>query len=108
DVGAARRGAVIYQRCAECHGEFAEMGGRLRLRSFPNRLSPLAEIGSDPARVDAVSADMIAAVNKSSMGKYIDAAETRGYGGPPLVGIWATAPYLHNGSVTTLASLLTP
>jgi len=25
---------------------------------------------------------------------------------PPLDGIWATAPYLHNGSVPTLAALL--
>jgi hypothetical protein len=26
----------------------------------------------------------------------------------PLDGVWATAPYLHNGSVRTLADLLTP
>ena len=29
-----------------------------------------------------------------------------GYQAPPLNGIWATAPYLHNGSVPTLATLL--
>jgi hypothetical protein len=29
-----------------------------------------------------------------------------GYQAPPLDGIWATAPYLHNGSVPTLATLL--
>ena len=29
-----------------------------------------------------------------------------GYVAPPLDGIWATAPYLHNGSVPTLESLL--
>ena len=29
-----------------------------------------------------------------------------GYQAPPLDGIWATAPYLHNGSVPTLALLL--
>ena len=29
-----------------------------------------------------------------------------GYQAPPLDGIWATAPYLHNGSVPTLAALL--
>ena len=29
-----------------------------------------------------------------------------GYVAPPLDGIWATAPYLHNGSVPTLAALL--
>ncbi|MFK7890813.1 MAG: di-heme-cytochrome C peroxidase [Granulosicoccus sp.] len=31
-----------------------------------------------------------------------------GYKGRPLNGIWATAPYLHNGSVPTLADLLLP
>jgi hypothetical protein len=30
----------------------------------------------------------------------------KGYVAPPLDGIWATAPYLHNGSVPTLAALL--
>lgn len=33
---------------------------------------------------------------------------TLGYKGGPLHGIWATAPYLHNGSVPTLADLLKP
>lgn len=29
-----------------------------------------------------------------------------GYIAPPLDGVWATAPYLHNGSVPTIAALL--
>jgi cytochrome c peroxidase len=32
---------------------------------------------------------------------------TLDYRARPLDGIWATAPYLHNGSVPTLAELLT-
>jgi cytochrome c peroxidase len=31
-----------------------------------------------------------------------------GYPTKPLAGIWSTAPYLHNGSVPTLADMLTP
>ena len=31
---------------------------------------------------------------------------SKGYVAPPLDGIWATAPYLHNGSVPTLDDLL--
>jgi cytochrome c peroxidase len=31
-----------------------------------------------------------------------------GYPAKPLAGVWATAPYLHNGSVPTLADMLTP
>jgi hypothetical protein len=32
-------------------------------------------------------------------------ADTKGYVAPPLDGVWATAPYLHNGSVPTLWAL---
>ncbi|MEO1450487.1 MAG: hypothetical protein AAFV07_13230, partial [Bacteroidota bacterium] len=31
---------------------------------------------------------------------------SNGYIAPPLDGVWATAPYLHNGSVPTIAALL--
>lgn len=34
--------------------------------------------------------------------------DVRGYLAPPLYGIWATAPYLHNGSVPDMWTLLTP
>jgi hypothetical protein len=33
---------------------------------------------------------------------------TRGYVARPLNGVWATAPYLHNGSVPTIDDLLKP
>lgn len=36
------------------------------------------------------------------------ATATPGYKARPLNGVWATAPYLHNGSVATLAELLKP
>lgn len=35
-------------------------------------------------------------------------AETNGYTADPLFGIWAQAPFLHNGSVPTLGQLLCP
>jgi hypothetical protein len=108
DEAAASRGAVLYARCAECHGEYVERGGHLRLRSFPNRLSVATEAGTDSARLDAVDGEFIEAVERVAPGKSIDAAETRGFVAPSLAGIWATAPYLHNGSVPTLASLMTP
>ena len=108
DEAAAQRGAVVYARCAECHGEYIERDGRLKLRGFPNRLSPVAEIGTDPVRLEAVNEQLIDAVETSALGKNIDATATRGYVAPSLAGIWATAPYLHNGSVPTLAALMTP
>jgi len=36
------------------------------------------------------------------------AAEDQGYVAGPLDGVWALAPYLHNGSVPTLRQLLVP
>ena len=35
-----------------------------------------------------------------------EAKPSRGYVAPPLDGVWATAPYLHNGSVPDLETLL--
>ena len=32
--------------------------------------------------------------------------ETEGYVAPPLVGVWASAPYFHNGSVPTIEAVL--
>jgi hypothetical protein len=108
DEAAATRGAVIYARCAECHGEYVEHHGRLQLRSFPNRLSTLAEIGTDSKRVDAVNGEFVAAAEFAAPSKSIDAEATRGIVAPSLAGLWATAPYLHNGSVPTIDALMTP
>jgi hypothetical protein len=40
--------------------------------------------------------------------RYTNFRRTPGYAAVPLDGIWARAPYLHNGSVPTLAALLEP
>ncbi|HEX4853169.1 hypothetical protein [Arenimonas sp.] len=109
DGALAARGSEVYaQRCAQCHGDYAEAKGRPTLRRFPNRLSPLAEIGSDPGRAAAVDADLLDRIRASTLGDYLAAEATRGYVAPVLGGVWATAPYLHNGSVPTLWHLLNP
>jgi hypothetical protein len=43
-----------------------------------------------------------------SLQKALEAERTARYKARPLNGIWATAPYLHNGSVPTLYDLLNP
>jgi hypothetical protein len=47
-------------------------------------------------------------VNASIFGRYISARTVNGYTAPPLVGIWGSAPYFHNGSVPTLWHLMNP
>jgi len=109
DGSKARRGAHVYaEHCAGCHGDYAEIDGRPHLSHYPNQLSPLAEIGSDPSRNHAVTPALLTAIEQSTFSHYTDAAQTGGYVAPVLSGIWASAPYLHNGSVPTLWHLMHP
>ncbi len=64
-------------------------------------------IGTDPARAEGISDKMVAHYNTTWFAEhYKGDEEMTGYQAPPLDGIWATAPYLHNGSVPTLYQLL--
>jgi mono/diheme cytochrome c family protein len=109
DTVLAAEGEALYRRrCAGCHGSVEVRDGRARLTMFPNRLVPQDSIGSDPARWQAVSDALVGAIRSSGEASFIDAARTGGYVAPPLSGVWATAPYLHNGSVPTLWQLLRP
>lgn len=82
-TGAARLGRFIFQRqkCASCHGgnEFTD--------SFSN-------VRHDVGTMKTTSGNRL--------GKSL-----RGIDTPSLRGVWATAPYLHDGSAPTLLDLLT-
>ncbi|MGY2490047.1 c-type cytochrome [Cupriavidus sp. CP313] len=105
---AARGRAVFDAHCAQCHGSYSQDTERPRLVSFPNRLVAQADIGTDPTRWQAIDPGLLQAISRSELGKHIDAANTGGYVAPILSGVWATAPYLHNGSVPTLWHLMHP
>ena len=57
-------------------------------------------------RAGVVSPAFIDGYNRSFYGEIAHLEPGAGYVAPPLDGIWASAPYLHNGSVPTLAALL--
>ena len=107
-VKAAKGGALFADHCARCHGTYGETW------TYPNKVVPLDEIGTDPARYNAVSVAYGAAYAESWFGKepggwFVDGKLLRwtaGYQAPPLDGVWATAPYFHNGSVPTLDGVL--
>ncbi|HEU0031214.1 MAG TPA: hypothetical protein VFQ53_11315 [Kofleriaceae bacterium] len=102
DAELAARGAPIFAaRCASCHGPTGAQTWSV---------VPLAELGTDPSRVDVVSVDGIAKLNSlSGAGWQFDQfRKTDGYLASLLDGIWLRAPYLHNGSVPTLRALLSP
>ena len=106
DAGLAARGRVTFEkRCAKCHGTYGER------EAYPNLLVALETIGTDPllARSYASRPEYHTWYNRSWYGQGPHAGRlepTDGYVAPPLDGIWATAPYLHNGSVPTLEDLL--
>ncbi|MFK7987799.1 MAG: c-type cytochrome [Sandaracinaceae bacterium] len=98
DAAAVARGRTVYgERCASCHG--ADGGGP---EAFPDRV---VDVGTDPVRHQALGADEATWINLGWFGEP-PFEDTSGYLAPPLVGVWATAPYLHNGSVPDLRALL--
>ncbi|WHO39354.1 c-type cytochrome [Sphingobium sp. AP49] len=103
---AAQRGAAIYARtCASCHGDYGWRGDRPTLMRFPNWIG---DVGTDALRAAVFDRSLAQAVDRTSYRATIAVRTGQGYAAPPLSGLWASAPYLHNGSVPTLAALLTP
>jgi hypothetical protein len=108
DSARMRAGEAVYgARCAKCHGTYGE-GRPRRLVSFPNALIEQETMGTDSARWAMVDSTMLGALGRGAHGRHMRAERTGGYVPPILSGVWATAPYLHNGSVPTLWQLLTP
>lgn len=102
-VGAGQ--AVFEANCASCHGTYGERP------EFPEKLVPLEEVGTDPVRLKALTVQDRERYASSWFAEGHRDRVTRapdGYVAPPLHGIWASAPYLHNGSVPTLWHLLNP
>ncbi len=96
--------AVFMETCARCHGDFTKTGPKAyNLVNFPNKLVDHDELGTDPLRITGVF-DMSAEEKKRFLSGKV--TTTHRYVAPPLVGIWARGPYLHNASVPTIYNLL--
>jgi len=130
DAERAASGAALYATyCWSCHGNgappFAEPGDG----SSVGEVTPIAEIGTDRARLDSYTPALAIAQSSLYAGTPTDEAyctssprdvdrcypsrfrhfrKTFGYANLPLDGLWLRAPYLHNGSVPTLRDLLEP
>jgi len=100
----ADRGYRLFQaNCKTCHGTYDEDW------RYPNKVIALGKASTDPelARAGHSDADrFLEWFQHSFYGELAQAAPALGYVAPPLDGVWATAPYLHNDSVPTLADLL--
>jgi hypothetical protein len=101
-VLAARGEGVYKEQCATCHDTGASRTGTI---------VPLDEVGTDRLRLTMWTPAAAQAYNAYGEGrswKFSSFRTTKGYVAVPLGGVWARAPYLHNGSVPTLADLLEP
>jgi mono/diheme cytochrome c family protein len=101
---AAQGKALFYSKevgCSRCHGVY-DGQGNVRWPGVH------ADVGTDRARLDVVSAGFIAAFNDSPLAAEGALVRSGGYAATPLTGVWANYPYLHNGSVPTLYHLLGP
>ncbi len=97
------RGAEVYRSaCASCHAlDGAAVG----------KVTPLSEVGTDPERLNSFTAALAEKMNTIGTGrpwKFSHFRKTNGYANMPLDGVWLRAPYLHNGSVPSLRTLLFP
>ncbi|MFO0758861.1 MAG: c-type cytochrome [Byssovorax sp.] len=104
DQALAGKGKDVFgATCAKCHGTYGKDG------SYPNLLIATGDVGTDPLL--ASGSTQFAEIyvkwfNESFYGEKAKLEPQDGYVAPPLDGIWATAPYLHNGSVPTIEALL--
>ena len=117
--------------CSGCHGAYASRHvndplwlDSPELEGIAGYTVPLEIIGTDPVRVEANNESIQEAGRASFFGypptrdqphdcgpqNHPDLNDGRapGYMAPPLYGIWATAPYFHNGSVPNLWEVLEP
>ncbi|HEY8209674.1 MAG TPA: cytochrome c [Myxococcaceae bacterium] len=103
DAAKADRGERLFaDKCQGCHGTYDRSTKPAKLVEFPNHLSSQSTMGTDQSRWAAAAGEVLDAFARSDFGGYVEAKTSGGYVAPILTSTWASAPYLHNGSVPTL------
>jgi endo-cleaving rubber dioxygenase len=104
--------------CASCHGAYAPRYTKDRdflpspvLAGIAANVTPIETINTDPARMAANDEAVERAAEVSWFAYYGQAGCAEeynliGYLAQPLYGVWASAPYFHNGSVPTVWEVL--
>lgn len=105
------RGKGIYmQQCATCHG-YQDKGGYVFEGARLGKIEPIEYIGTDEHRLNSYT-DLMQKYQtdflfcSTPQRRFRHFKKTNGYANMPLDALWLRAPYLHNGSVPTLADLL--
>jgi hypothetical protein len=100
DQAAAGRGKQVFdQQCAGCHA----MNGK-----YTGQVDDIGQICTDRHRLDSFSAALVGRFHSINNPPFVFDAyrKTNGYANVPLDGIWARAPYLHNGAVPNMVAML--
>ncbi|MEM9190385.1 MAG: hypothetical protein AAGF12_14465 [Myxococcota bacterium] len=96
------------QRCAGCHGHYARPGESPRV-SYRERIVSAEVVGTDRARLDAVTDAFVEASNAVDMTRgLIHTRRTNGWVPRPLIQVWARGHYGHAGQWPDLATIATP
>lgn len=103
DAALAEKGKTVFNaQCADCHA----FGGKKT-----GTIIPASEVGTDTNRLamwteqSVTNYNNLAAAYPWKMSHFV---KNNGYASVALDGVWLRGPYLHNGSVPTLADLLKP
>jgi len=96
---------IFENNCSACHGTYGNDA------FYPNLLVDISVIKTDPALIEQsfLMNSFIDWFNTGWFGSNEPAGKlnhNNGYMAPPLDGIWASAPYLHNGSIPNLYEVL--
>jgi mono/diheme cytochrome c family protein len=110
----ASQGRDLFNRdCSGCHGTYAvDRSTQDTQDTYPNRLIPLSVVGTDPEYANLFTeyaAPEVNAFNASFYGSVTPlqpGVPFKGYVPPPMDGIWATGPFMHNGSVPNVYLML--
>ncbi|MFG1485105.1 hypothetical protein ABMA77_03500 [Halobacteriovorax sp. RZ-1] len=122
DIDAAKRGQKHFEnRCQKCHGEYQKnwdlpfsglmsKSDQIKTRKLIyHEKTPVKDVGTDPLRYQG-TAYFADALNELAISKWMKTVvePQKGYVPPPLNGIWARWPYMHNNSIPNLCELMTP
>jgi len=121
DLGRAKAGETVFNNtCAKCHGHYDKAWNLENAESLTlseqlktvqvryKEQTRVVDVGTDPWRRRGMkSLEQLNNLAISKKNNIVIKAQD-GYVPPPLVGIWARWPYMHNNSIPSLCALLTP
>lgn len=109
DARLAAHGKQVFDgTCAQCHGYYVDHGDEMRV-SYKERVVPIDLVGTDRARLDAVTPAFVKAANDFQPTKgYTAVRNTGGYVPPVLLDLWARGVFGHAGQWPSLEALATP